>query len=433
MDYEQKYKEALERARKLYRDAIILQLEQDIKDYETIFPELRESEDEKIRKALLELVHDTTGDELWVDYNVHKEDCLAWLEKQNSNIDNANKEYWRGYREGKQEILDKYANLERQGGQKSIVIIPKFRVGDEIKTTNEAPLTITKITDSGYWSEDLFICSFENSAKWELVEKLIDKVDPKFKVGDWIVGANSIYKITSLNDELSCYIAVTTRNEEVKIPYYFDCAQGHMCSYHLWTIQDAKDGDVLCTYECEEPKIVFILKGTPKKHYALSYNCYYNIMYPHFGSDSEKGCLAPNDEDVKPATKEQRDILFQKMKEAGYEWDSEKKELKLLITNGGDFESKNCEQKPAWSKEDEERIKNIISVLDVQVCWDGATGKKGNPYQKEIDWLKSLRPKNGWKPTDKDIFELQCVINNGPYNGFILKALLEQLKKLGKE
>lgn len=49
------------------------------------------------------------------------------------------------------------------------------------------------------------------------------------------------------------------------------------------------------------------------------------------------------------------------------------------------------EQKPAWSEEDEERIKNILSVLDVQVCWNGATGKKENPYQKEIDWLKSLK------------------------------------------
>jgi ABC-type transport system substrate-binding protein len=47
-----------------------------------IFPELKESEDERIRKALVEMVHDTTGDELWVDYNVHKENAIAWLEKQ---------------------------------------------------------------------------------------------------------------------------------------------------------------------------------------------------------------------------------------------------------------------------------------------------------------------------------------------------------------
>ena len=33
---------------------------------------------------------------------------------------------------------------------------------------------------------------------------------------------------------------------------------------------------------------------------------------------------------VKPATKEQRDLLFQKMKEAGYEWDVDKKELKKI-------------------------------------------------------------------------------------------------------
>ena len=47
-----------------------------------IFPELKESEDEKIRKALLEMVHDTTEHELWIGYGVHKEDALAWLEKQ---------------------------------------------------------------------------------------------------------------------------------------------------------------------------------------------------------------------------------------------------------------------------------------------------------------------------------------------------------------
>ena len=31
-----------------------------------------------------------------------------------------------------------------------------------------------------------------------------------------------------------------------------------------------------------------------------------------------------------PATKEQRDFLFQKMKEEGYEWDPVKKELKKI-------------------------------------------------------------------------------------------------------
>lgn len=45
-----------------------------------------------------------------------KEKARAYDE---ANVDNANKEYWRGYREGKQEILDKYTELEKQGGKES--------------------------------------------------------------------------------------------------------------------------------------------------------------------------------------------------------------------------------------------------------------------------------------------------------------------------
>jgi len=78
--YEKKYKEALQKIRELIEKGkkngwTIITYE---KDFEEIFPELK-SEDEKIRKALVEMVHDTTGDELWVDYNVHKEEALAWL------------------------------------------------------------------------------------------------------------------------------------------------------------------------------------------------------------------------------------------------------------------------------------------------------------------------------------------------------------------
>lgn len=54
-------------------------------------------------------------------------------------------------------------------------------------------------------------------------------------------------------------------------------------------------------------------------------------------------------------------------------------------------ENKMCKENgDSLTNEDEKRVKNIISVLDAQACWDGATMKKMNPYQKEIDWLKSL-------------------------------------------
>ena len=84
---------------------------------EDVFPELKESEDEKIRKEIIAI--------LKYKYEHFPKDTkyrnapqwIAWLEKQGD----ANKEYWRGYREGKQEILDKYAEIEKQDEQNLIM------------------------------------------------------------------------------------------------------------------------------------------------------------------------------------------------------------------------------------------------------------------------------------------------------------------------
>ena len=78
MDNEKKYKQL----HTLISDLYPFMSEYCKEKVEGFFPELAGSKDERIRKALLEMVHDTTGDELWVDYNVHKEEALAWLEKQ---------------------------------------------------------------------------------------------------------------------------------------------------------------------------------------------------------------------------------------------------------------------------------------------------------------------------------------------------------------
>jgi len=69
MDYEKKYKEALERARAKYamKDQPI---HQDLVD---IFPELAESVDERIRKEIIDFVKSRGG---------FKGDWIAWLEKQ---------------------------------------------------------------------------------------------------------------------------------------------------------------------------------------------------------------------------------------------------------------------------------------------------------------------------------------------------------------
>ena len=77
MDYEERYKEALERAREQYNKRTPLY------DIESIFPELKEkeSEEEKIRKELIELIS------CMHDADPRKKDWLAWLEKQDKKLD----------------------------------------------------------------------------------------------------------------------------------------------------------------------------------------------------------------------------------------------------------------------------------------------------------------------------------------------------------
>lgn len=112
MDYREKYEQALENIKKIKAANKDNKSLVDFIEYK--YPELKESEDEKIRKALIQHIKYKVS----VISGWRKEELIAWLEKQGEQIDIVNKEYWRGYREGKQLILDKYADLEKQDEQK---------------------------------------------------------------------------------------------------------------------------------------------------------------------------------------------------------------------------------------------------------------------------------------------------------------------------
>lgn len=74
MDYEKKYRETLERASIAYKDE-----DRHLRaTLERIFPELKESEDEKIRKAILELVRQSS--EILGKQN--QNNMISWLERQ---------------------------------------------------------------------------------------------------------------------------------------------------------------------------------------------------------------------------------------------------------------------------------------------------------------------------------------------------------------
>ena len=119
------YDEAFERAKIYYSTTGSVA---DTELIELLFPELKESEndDERTRKELIRAFQSLNTIDVW--NGIKRNDIIAWLEKQKENIDNANKEYWRGYREGKQAVLDKYAEVEKQGEQKpDDKVEPKFK------------------------------------------------------------------------------------------------------------------------------------------------------------------------------------------------------------------------------------------------------------------------------------------------------------------
>ena len=362
----------------------------------SIFPELKENEDEKIRKEIIEYIKTGTYHKNWI----------AWLEKQKPDP--------------RQEYLDAllYADdihqmsvndemvaeaesmavdalmklgvtkcwLEKQDEQKSFdyenaniqqkdfapKVEPKFKVGDIIIKSKNSDINkfgkykITSIKDGRYWYNKFIICEISEQDEWELV-----RIESKFKVGDWVVHnkANFVFQVVSIG---SYGYEVINRDNYTKT-ISFD----NEVNYHLWTIQDAKDGDVLTN-----GNIIVIFKHFEDPSYRQH-------IVAYIGLDRGGDIQITDDtwrlgiDKAKPATKEQRDLLFSKMKEAGYEWDDEKKELKLLITNGGDFESENCEQNPAWSEEDEIMVEDILDSID--------DGIAASDYHEMENWLKSLK------------------------------------------
>lgn len=221
MDYEKKYKEALEWMQSLY-DGLHGATKEDAEHY---FPELKESEDERIKREIIDFLrlphHQFAG----------KRDHEKWI-----------------------------AWLEKQGEQKPD-----------------------------------------------------DNVAPKFKVGDWIVNNVCLpIQIASIKDSMYIF----TKGDAMSVSFIDE-------NFHLWTIQDAKDGDILVVNN-----EVFIYAHRKQMYSIAVAHCFVDSA-GGFYLDGEFG-YEENGKTISPATKKQYNLLFQKMKEAGYEWDSEKKELKQI-------------------------------------------------------------------------------------------------------
>jgi len=351
-------------------------------DVRKIFPELKESGDERIRKWLIEMVEEMRKANLTAEFNGDCSEAIAWLEKQcepftKKDVDDA---YLKG-------VCDAKSELKKQGEQNPIVIIPKFRVGDTIHEIGENtifPMVIEEIKNGEYVCDDSrsFI-NIKFQDDYELVEqKPADKVEQKFKVGDYLVNDYCKGKVIALTDD--AYLLDT----EQSIPLSYE----H--NVHLWTIQDAKDGDVLfckgniknsngikyeriCLFNNLD-KAFFTLTKT--SNYVEYYDIDVNIDYP---------------DNTVPATKEQKEILFMAMANAGYTFDFEKKELKKIeqspidVRTTGYWHVEDVEQKSVWSEEDETYLDHVFTAIKLYYTDDKG---KENPWREELlNWLKSLK------------------------------------------
>ena len=343
-----------------------------------IFPELKESEDERIRKGIIDF--------LWKEKIFLQEahssvennpkyrfvmDAIAWLEKQGNHLENydeAEKEkagfVGDGFIECQADFLDfKEGNtywLEYIGDDKYNVRSDNL-LG---KTYHITPGQLYTVFKKLTWLEKQGEQILTNSAK-------TCKNEPKFENGQWIVWKDKFYKV---NNNGCGYELIDQNGLKTSLEYSTVDENAH-----IFTTQDAKDGDVLVSKD-NQP---FIYNGKYNTVWVGAY-CGMNCVGDSFNLAQEK-CYWTGRKGVKPASKKQRIHLFQKIKEAGYEWNAEKKELKLLISNGGDFESNNSKQKPTWSDEDEENLQNCCGAI-------GAADYYTYDDKQEMEkWLKSLK------------------------------------------
>jgi hypothetical protein len=174
-------------------------------------------------------------------------------------------------------------------------------------TKEQRDLLFKKMREAGY--------------EWDAGKKELRKIiEPKFKTRDWIIrndGSSYVpIQIYSLKKDRYLVTNMIGSKGEVMLT--------SQDKWHLWTIQDAKDGDVLAT-----GNIICIFKKLDKDGYYIISPCIYTVKDGLEVIDNEDDTIGSCG--FKPATKEDRELLFRKIQEAGYEWDVDKKELLKTI------------------------------------------------------------------------------------------------------
>lgn len=396
------------------------------------FPELKESEDEKTMKDLLNFLKSPFIKDNICDWKV--DPWIVWLEKQyqikESDISQQENDYSLTCEDNRimKDIINtieryiehivndenyapdaKHFLVKELEGQIAWLENQRQKPVIEMKTPEES-LGI----DSETYNKIVDECIYG-------VQKHDDKIELAFHEGDWIVQENiGTYKVIEICE--SWYEVIDNQNNHYSIG--FD--KEYMC--HLWSIKDVKDGDVLAIDPWSDyPSSFVAIYKKQNKEYFDSY------CFVGFDGKFYKGENGHSTENIHPATKEQCDLLFQKMKETEYEWNAEKKELKKFDFSKPIKYNSNppsIDKKSDWSEDDEEKFRDVIRLIE-----------QGAPVQSMRDhyanWFKSLKDRYAYTPSEDQMNALDnalsLVKNCGEDYSFDLRTLYEQLKKLKGE
>ena len=308
MTQEQKakaYDDALERAR-------AFELPEYKNIMESVFPELKESKDERIKREILELVSIAGNGNQF-------EEIKDWLEKQDDKIVDCQQNH--------QDV--KYPNggivmEDFNGGEGFYKLHLDYLSKKQVEEVEEMVRTWNKeskisnenikncvemcLTDANEQRFEDFGTTLKDCLAWlekQGEQNHADKVEPKFKVRDWVILNSTVAQI--LDKQKYGFVGLDIDGKD------FFCNYGHTDSMRHWSINDAKDGDVLIASDDS----IFLFAGVDdcacKYYVALTTDNYVKI------NKETKGGYWEASRAVYPATKEQCDLFFAKMKEAGWE------------------------------------------------------------------------------------------------------------------
>lgn len=288
--------------------------------------------DEKIRKRLINFlkspfVHENITDEKVAPW-------IAWLEKQGEKkpadevLKIRQELYQSGYNDGYKHGQEDMTKSLSIGENINHTDIKEKAHQIAWETSKEYDPSLSKeawcemaALDMASWLkrevDDAYLqgfCDAKNEIEKQGTQNPANK--PKFHPGNWIVDdetPNDVFCVIEVLEEI--YKVIDIDGDDYHIPH---CKADKQ--FHLWSIDDAKDGDVLV----DGYNNIGLYSG--EKDDLYWHSCIY------LGCDaylrSSMGCH--RHKNTKPATKEQRDLLFKEIHDAGYEWDTDKKELKKI-------------------------------------------------------------------------------------------------------